>query len=227
MRVSIPVDPEADEARRWAVEELSKSEYRTEPATWMARLGDWLRGLFEGFDGFGTGLGPAGTILIMVVAAALIGLVVWLAVGPVRRSRRARTGTGVLDDDRRSVSEMERAAERAAASGDWDTAVCEIYRASVRMLDDRGVVAISDGMTADEAARAIAAGVPSVGRAIDATARDFDVARYGRGGLPESSWQRARDTHTALGRARRTAAGSDAGAGAGAGAGVTNAGVVA
>ena len=217
MRGSIPVDPEADEARRWAVEELSKPEYRAEPATWMARLGEWLRGLFEGFDGFGTGLGPVGTVVIILVAAALVGLIVWLAVGPVRRSRRARTGTGVLGDDRRSAAEMERAANVAAANGDWDTAVCEIYRASVRMVDDRGVVGVTDGMTADEAARAIAAGVPAVGAAIDATARDFDVARYGRGGLSEASWQRARDTHAALGRARRAATGTDA----------ANAGVVA
>ncbi|WP_084129342.1 DUF4129 domain-containing protein [Demequina sp. NBRC 110055] len=205
MLFTIPVDPDADEARRWAVDELSKAEYRAEPATWLARLGQWLRELFEGLDGFGTGLGPTGVILIVAVAVTLVALVVWLVVGPLRRSRRADATAAVLGDDRRSAEALEAAAAHAAAARDWDLAVTEIYRACVRSLDDRGVVTVTDGMTADEAARDIGAAVPVERDLVAAVARDFESARYGRGGLNEAAWVSARDSHERLRRAHRTA----------------------
>lgn len=212
MRLSIPVDPDADEARRWAVEELSKAEYRAEPATWIARVGEWLRGLFEGLDGFGSGLGPVGTMLIIAVSTALVALIVWLVMGPLRRSRRVPTTHAVLGDDRRSAAELAASARMAANRGDWDTAVMEIYRASVRDLDARGVVAVTDGMTADEAARAIGRSIAGIGADVDAVAADFDVARYGGGGLGEGSFRRASDVHGRLERAGRTVLKPDAAA---------------
>ncbi|WP_084077126.1 DUF4129 domain-containing protein [Demequina sp. NBRC 110057] len=209
MRLTIPVDPGADEARKWAEEELAKSEYQSEPVTWLDSFGRWLADIFSGFGDFGSGLSLPGILVLIVVVIALVGLVVWLVVGPMRRSRVARSSAPVLEDDARSAEEMEAAARAAAGRSDWDLAVTEIYRALVRRLDGRGVVDVSDGMTADEAARAIGAAVPVVGGAIAAVAHDFDVARYGAGGLASPAWERAVVVYDRAATARRTAVASD------------------
>ncbi|WP_284328614.1 hypothetical protein [Demequina litorisediminis] len=78
------------------------------------------------------GFSPGGTIAVIVLIAALIGLVVWLVMGPMRRSRAAAASAPVWEDDARSAEEMEAAARGAADRGDWDLAVTEIFRATVR-----------------------------------------------------------------------------------------------
>ena len=203
--LSVPVEPDAEEARRWALDELAKSEYRDEPATWLARVGEWLRDLFTGFDGFGSGLGPTGIILVIVLVAALAALVIWLVMGPLRRSRRSAPTGAVLEDDARTAAQMDAAARTAAQAGAWDAAVMEIYRALVRRLDERDVVEVTDGMTADEAARAIGATLPDARDAVGTVARDFDVARYGGGGLGEAAWTHALATYERTSSARRQA----------------------
>lgn len=212
MHLTIPVEPDADEARRWATEELAKSEYQTEPSTWLDSISRWIQDFINGFGDFGVGFSPGGTIAVIVVIAALIGLVVWLVMGPMRRSRAAAASAPVWEDDARSAEEMEAAARGAADRGDWDLAVTEIFRATVRKLDDRGVVDVADGMTADEAARAIGAAVPHEALAVNQVATDFDVARYCSGGLTSRAWERALSTYATLGSARRAAAVSEASA---------------
>jgi len=71
--LEIPVDPDAPEARRWVVEELSKPEYASaQPTAFdlaMQAIRDWIASLFEGATGVP---GPLLALLAVLVVAALL-----------------------------------------------------------------------------------------------------------------------------------------------------------
>ena len=82
----VPVDPDAETARRWATEELLDPVYH-EQRSLLSRLVDWIAELLAGlrtpaaFDPFA----------VLAVAGVLVGIVVvaFLVAGPVRGSRRS------------------------------------------------------------------------------------------------------------------------------------------
>ena len=86
LAADVPVQPGADEARRWLVGELAGPEYRTDPSL-LQRFLEWLQGLFDGAPTLDLG-GPL-TAVVVVVAVALVAAVAYWVAGPVRRSRRA------------------------------------------------------------------------------------------------------------------------------------------
>ncbi|WP_309544321.1 hypothetical protein [Arthrobacter sp. RT-1] len=79
MSAEPPVLPDAEEARRWAVEELGKSEYREATPSWLQTLWmdflDWLSSL----DGSAQSAGPLPTPVIGIVVALIIAVAVILA----------------------------------------------------------------------------------------------------------------------------------------------------
>ncbi|MFH6691082.1 hypothetical protein QVL82_19940, partial [Cellulosimicrobium funkei] len=66
LAADVPVQPGADEARRWLVGELAGPEYRTEPSL-LERFLEWLRGLFDGAPTLDLG-GPLTASLVGVRA---------------------------------------------------------------------------------------------------------------------------------------------------------------
>ena len=105
-----------------------------------------------------------------------------LGVAPCRRSARPATGGdrgACSTDGTRSAAWHRAAADAAAAAGDVRTAVLERFRAVVRELEERAVLAEQPGRTADEAARDAAARLPGLGERLTAAARIFDDVRYG------------------------------------------------
>jgi hypothetical protein len=73
---------------------------------------------------------------------------------------------------------LRRAAERAAASGDFATAIAEAFRAIARGLSERTVLTTFPGTTADGFARQAAASFPESADALRAAADSFDGVRY-------------------------------------------------
>lgn len=204
MQFTIPVDPDAEEARKWAEDELSSPVYDEEGASWWDTFLDWLEDLFSTTDTFGVGMPPLAVFIGIVIALAVVGLLVWLIMGPLRSSRRTQTGAALDPDDTRSAEAMRHAATQAAAQHDWDTAVMEMFRASARTAHERTLIDLSKGMTAREAAASIAA-TSSVSPTVLVVADDFDTARYGSGGLTSEAWERARAVDSEVANAHSTA----------------------
>ncbi len=200
MRLEIPVTPDAETAQEWARDELAKPEYAEQGTSWFEQFVEWVRGLFDTVGNLGSSANSIGTIVIVLVAIAIVVVVMWLVLGPLRRARRATLKAGMLDNDARSSAQMREAALAAQAAKNWDVATMEWYRASVRKLEERGRIAELPGATAREAAISIGAAVPAVGGDAVQVANNFDVARYGAGGLVEADAAHARGTYEALAR---------------------------
>ena len=158
MRIEIPVDPDAEEARRWLIDELAKPEYRAAEPSWfdrlMQRIGEWLGELLSGAGGV-----------------------------PRLRRRRAAQVPLFEDGDVRGLDELRRAAALAAQRGDWPLAIEERFRALARGLTERELVRVHPGTTAHAIAAAATTPFPEHAAGLQQAARAFDEVRYlGRSG---------------------------------------------
>jgi len=171
-----PVTPDGPTAQRWAVDELSRPEYHQRESL-LVRFLHWLGELFDGAPTLGMPPGWAAVVLVGAVVA-VVGIALLVA-GPVRRTRRVRTARPVFDDAPRSAAELRALADDAVARGAWDEAVVERFRALVRGLEERVVLAEVPGRTADEAARDASAAFDDLAAELAAAARTFDDVRYG------------------------------------------------
>ena len=64
---------------------------------------------------------------------------------------RRKRKSGALFDDKRDASMLTLSANKAAAAGDWVSAVVDRFRAIIRSLDERALLEDYPGMTAQEA----------------------------------------------------------------------------
>ncbi|RFA22668.1 DUF4129 domain-containing protein [Subtercola boreus] len=178
--LDVPVDPTAPEARQWVIDELSKPEYQAAKPTWLdlaaEAVQNWLAGLVLPSGGDFGGVLP---VLAAVVVVALI-IVAFILFGRPRRNRSAVARLDALfgSDDRRSSAQLRSSAAAAARSGDYRTAIEELYRALARRQSERTVLRVDPGTTAQEfAVRAAQSYPPESGR-LAAAARVFDEVRY-------------------------------------------------
>ena len=200
MRTDVPVVPDAETARRWAVRELADPVYGEGPSL-LERFLEWLGSLFENAP-TDLGLPPE---LVGAIAVVLVGVVVavsFAVAGPIRATRRSAGSVVVLGDDARGADELRAAADAAAARGDWSTAVLERFRAVVRSLEERALLDDRPGRTAHEAAEDAGARLPA--RLIDLrrAARLFDDVCYGHVSVDASAdaWLRTVDAGVAATR---------------------------
>jgi hypothetical protein len=180
--LDVPVDPDAPEARRWLIEELSKEKYHP-PAETPSWLRDWLRSIQEWFESLFDGVSspggsPVWLVVLLVIAAAVL-VVAFLIFGVPRLNRRSRErGELFGEDDERDSAALRRAALRAAAAGDFATAIAELFRALARNLSERTIVTTSPGTTAHGFVREAAAAFPDAAVRLADAADDFDRVRY-------------------------------------------------
>lgn len=206
----VPVTPDATEARRWARDELAEEIYAEAEPGLISRAVAWLLERLEGVqmpDGPGSRLWLA--LLLLLVAASVV-MALRLA-GPVRLRRRAgRSREELLGGPALTADGHRRAADEHAAAGRWDDAVRERFRAVVRSLEERALLTVSPGLTADEVAREAGRLLPAVAAQLDAGARLFDDVQYG--GRPATAEQdaamRALDDAVAAARPDLTTAGA-------------------
>lgn len=179
------LSPDADQARRWAEEELAKPIYDDSP-TLVERVVEWFGRLLERLGELGAGAPPALVPVLVVLLAAVALAVALLLGGRVRRRRAARAASATLFDDTSSAAELTARADAAARAGDYATAVVERFRAVIRDLDERGVLQDRPGLTAHEAVLAATQVLPGAGEGLARGGRLFDDARYGHA-VPDAS----------------------------------------
>ncbi|MGW2724532.1 DUF4129 domain-containing protein [Streptomyces sp. NPDC001492] len=184
--VTIPRDPAREAARR----ELSKRMYHeNDPSLFQRALNafwDWVDKLF-GSAAAATPGGTLGLVVVIMAVLALLGALWWRLGTP----RREPASSATLFDDRpRSAAEHRAAAEAHAAQGHWNQAVQERMRAIVRSLEERALLDIRPGRTADEAAAEAGRVLPDHRDRLHAAARDFDDVTYGGRRASEQSYHR-------------------------------------
>lgn len=177
----VPVDPDAPEGQEWLIEELAKPEYQAAQPTLFDRISraifEWLAELFQG----GGQLEGAPTLALTIVLVLVLGAIVLaiLVFGVPRRGRKsAVTGAIFGEDDDRSAARMRQDAERAAADGDYSTAIAELFRAIARGLAEREVLTTFPGTTATDFARRSGRVFPVQAERLVTAAQDFDGVRY-------------------------------------------------
>ncbi|MFE9096490.1 DUF4129 domain-containing protein [Streptomyces sp. NPDC007264] len=197
-----PVTVSRDPAREAARRELSKRMYHeNDPSPLQRALNafwNWVDGLF-GAASTATPGGWLGLLVIVLVVLALVGALWWRLGTP----RRTATSSAALFDDRpRSAAEHRAAAEAHAAQGHWSQAVQERMRAVVRSLEERALLDVRPGRTADEAASEAGRALPDHADRLRAAARDFDDVTYGGRVAGEATYRRLASLDEDLERAR-------------------------
>ncbi|MDH6221290.1 DUF4129 domain-containing protein [Streptomyces pseudovenezuelae] len=196
--VTIPRDPAREAARR----ELSKRMYHeNDPGLFERALNafwKWVDKLF-GAASTATPGGALGLAVVIVAVLAVLG-VLWWRLGTPRR--QPVSAAALFDDRPRSAAEHRAAAEAHAAQGHWNQAVQERMRAIVRSLEERALLDIRPGRTADEAAAEAGRTLPSQTDRLRAAARDFDDVTYGGRRASEQSYHRIAELDRDLERTR-------------------------
>ena len=188
MAAEPPVLPGADEARRWAAEELAKPEYRDAAPSWLDTLWrnflDWLQSL----DGSQGDAAPVPSPVIALVIAAIIAAAVLLA--RPRLNARARQAKDVFERETAlAAADYRNRAEAAAAAGLWGDAVVDRFRAVVRSAENRTILDPQPGRTADEAAQALSVPFSSESGRLARAAATFDGIRYGNRAAGPADYQ--------------------------------------
>lgn len=181
LAAALPLLPDPDEAREWAVRELADPAYEAAEPNIVDRVaqavGRFLGDLLRVPDT--SGWGPSALIVLAIVVAALI-VVAVLIWGRPRLVSRATPPAHALfeEDDTRSAEDLRADAARAAARADWNEAIVLRFRAFARGLTERGLVDPPPGATVRAFCREAAAALPTLSAPLDAAAEIFDDVRY-------------------------------------------------
>ncbi|WDV52110.1 DUF4129 domain-containing protein [Streptomyces coeruleorubidus] len=204
--LTTPRDPAREAARR----ELSKRMYHEDDPSLFQRaldaFWDWLDKLFNA----ASTATPGGTLGLLVIILAVVAVLaaLWWRLGTPRRQP---TSSATLFDDRpRSAADHRAAAEAHAAQGHWSQAVQERMRALVRALEERALLDVRPGRTADEAAAEAGRALPAHTDRLRAAARDFDDVTYGGRSATEQSYHRIAELDRDLERTKPQLAASSA-----------------
>jgi hypothetical protein len=208
-----PLTPTAEQAHQQLLQELSKPQYQSGRPTaatlitqqlsdWFQNLIDWVNSLF-GKGGLGPG--PGTTIVVVVIAIVIIAALVvgFILFGVPRLNRRSGSSGSLFgDEDDRDSATLRRAAEYAAAAGDYTTAIEEEFRSIARGLSERTVVTTFPGTTAHGFAGEATASFPPLGAQLASAADAFDRVRYLGGAGTEIEWLEMRALEQSLRAAR-------------------------
>ena len=97
--------------------------------------------------------------------------------GPLRTERRRRAVFAEATDQ--DAAGLRAQAVQLAEAADWDAAVLALFRALVRSLSERGIIAEFPGMTAREASSRAAERLPDLAERLTRAATVFDSVAYG------------------------------------------------
>ncbi|MFD9128909.1 DUF4129 domain-containing protein [Kitasatospora sp. NPDC059571] len=175
-RVTVPRVPARDAARN---ELLDPSYHRHDPSLVQQAM-DWVdEQIARLFGHVGQAMaGDSTGIVLLVLLAALVGGALWWRLGAPRREARGATALFERQGPRSADQHRAEAAAHARA-GDWTQAVREQMRAVVRALEERALLDVRPGRTADEAAAEAGRALPGHAAGLTAAARTFDDIVYG------------------------------------------------
>ncbi|MFJ8155463.1 DUF4129 domain-containing protein [Streptomyces sp. NPDC094468] len=198
--VTIPRDPAREAARR----ELAKRMYHeNDPGLFQRALSaflDWVGRMLSAAASATPG-GTLGLVVVVLAVIAVIGALWWRLGTPHRRPVSA---AALFDDRPRSAAEHRAAAEAHAAQGHWNQALQERMRALVRSLEERALLDVRPGRTADEAAAEAGRVLPAHPDRLRAAAREFDDVTYGGRRATQASYERIAELDRDLERTRPT-----------------------
>ena len=210
----VPVDPDAETARRWAESELADPIYHEQRESLLTKAIRWVLEQLTKVGDRASGLDLRTTTLVVVGALVLAAIVVLVVAGPGRRARRAGRGsTAVFVDDVRSADELRASADAFAARGAGAEAVLDRFRAVLRSLEDRALLDPRPGRTAHEAAADGGRRLPACADDLRRAGLLFDDVCYGdaAASADDDAWLREVDLRVA---AARPVSPADAGRGA-------------
>jgi ribosomal protein S20 len=190
-RGAVPVQPDADEARRLLEDELAKGIYQeAQPSllerAWTAFL-NWLGELLGQIRSVDAGLG---TVLLAVGAVVVIAVAI-LLIKP-RLNARKRPEPAVFQQASRLSAQAHRTLSEAAAKNrDWDEALTERFRAITRAAEERIIIDEQAGRTAAEVAAQLQNLFNVQSADLDWLALRFNEVHYGARPATEADCQRA------------------------------------
>ncbi|MGC1209567.1 MAG: DUF4129 domain-containing protein [Ornithinimicrobium sp.] len=199
-----PID--RDEARDLLVRELAKPEYnqRENP---LVRFARWLSEQLDNLLNVLPGSGSLSAVLIIAVILIVISAVVFASRQRLRdRALSIKAARSVLGEENLSAKEFRARANRSAASGDWDAALLDYYRALTAGAGERTLLDDAPTRTAHEVAGALATTFPDHGAELGWSADAFDRVRYGQQSCTQAEAERVRDLDTTVQKARPVAA---------------------
>ncbi|MDD7835270.1 MULTISPECIES: DUF4129 domain-containing protein [Paenarthrobacter] len=194
-----PVTPDREEARRWAIEELSKPQYPDATPGWLEQLWrdflDWLSSL----EGDGTSADTNFALPLIVILAVALIVVAVVVVRPRLNARRASRQEDIYGaDSTMNADDYRTRASAAADDGDWAAAVVDHFRAVVRSAEERDIIAVRAGRTADEAAAQLGQVFGAAQQRLVDAARLFDAVRYGEQNATRTDYGSLRDLDAEL-----------------------------
>ncbi|MEU9383117.1 DUF4129 domain-containing protein [Streptomyces sp. NPDC048279] len=200
--VTIPRDPAREAARH----ELSKRMYhQNDPGLFQRALNaflDWVGRLLSAASSATPG-GTLGLVVVVLAVLAVIGAL-WWRLGTPRR--QPASAAALFDDRPRSAADHRASAEAHAAQGHWNQALQERMRAVVRALEERALLDVRPGRTADEAAAQAGRVLPAHQDRLRTAAREFDDVTYGGRRATQASYERITELDRDLERTRPTLA---------------------
>jgi Domain of unknown function (DUF4129) len=208
-----PIGREA--AQRLARDELSKAVYHPSQSL-TARIAHYLHALLDRIFTSASSATPGGWWTIVGLTAILVVAVSVIAVrlGPVARSARAAGPAWDRGSRAMTARELRDASAESAADGDYSTAVLQRLRAIVASCEERGILTVDAGRTANEVAAQLSALFPGQHADLVTAAESFDHVRYGGGAATRDDYQRLRDLDTRLASSPPGTAAGRTGAGA-------------
>lgn len=207
--VAVPVQPDADEARRLLQDELAKGVYRqAEPSllerAWTAVL-TWLGELLGQIRSVDAGVG---TILLAVGAGVVIAVAV-LLIKPRLNAVRRPDPTVFPAQSGLSAQAHRDTAEAAARTGKWDEALTERFRAITRAAEERMILDEQAGRTAVEVAHRLQDLFAAQSDELHWLAERFNEVHYGSRPAGQPDYRRAAELDLELQRTQpRRQAGS-------------------
>ncbi|MCY0903544.1 DUF4129 domain-containing protein [Arthrobacter sp. H14-L1] len=176
----VPVLPGADEARRWARDELSRKIYQdAKPGLaeqiW-ARVVKFFTDVLNELSGIN---GNLGVVLLGVVLLALVAVAIWL-VRPQLNRRQPNLEAEIFGPEALlTAGEHRELAQQAAMVGDYAGAVTAQFRALVRTAEERAILESQPGRTVDEATAGLIRAFGAHRGSLLAAAGCFNGVRYG------------------------------------------------
>lgn len=177
--LDVPVVPGADEARRWAQDELSRQVYQDAKPGWAEQVFAALRKALAELLGK-LGVAEPNVGLVVLVVLLLLAIVAIVLIVRPRLNRRKAENADVFSQAKVLTSAQHRALAHAAArAGDYRTAVGEIFRAMARSAEERDVSVPAVGRTANEIVLDLERAFPHQSRELLRSAELFNAVRYG------------------------------------------------
>ncbi|MFI5533556.1 DUF4129 domain-containing protein [Kitasatospora sp. NPDC051853] len=208
LATGVPVTEERDAARDAArIERLDPAYHHHDPSL-MQRIWDWvLEQLDKAFGAVGIATHGITTVMLFLLVLVVLAALLWWRLGAPRRA--ARSTAALFGTDRPTTADEHRAAAAAhAAAGAWAEAVRDQLRALIRGLEERTLLDVRPGRTADEAAAEAGRVLPEHAEALHRAARTFDDVVYGEHTADAAAYQALLDLDRAVTASRPSLAGS-------------------